>query len=97
MTTPEQLKEMHRRAIDDFVAAKCANLPCGVCEKSIWQGGEIYGLPGVSIRSGYAGGDVERSSSTGHKADDVVVTVRCKGCGRILLFSAKSIGIDVGR
>jgi hypothetical protein len=97
MSRAEHLLEAGREAIKDFVATRCAKLPCGVCEKPDWQSRGFYGLPGIALRADMIGEEIERSLSSGVNAEGVMLVVTCKGCGRALFFSAQAVGVNVGR
>lgn len=98
MTRADQLTESNRQAISDFVAAKCVKLPCGLCDKPDWQSCGFCGLRRVVLEADAIGEEITRSPlSDGVSAEGVLATVMCKGCGRVLFFSAKAVGVDVGR
>jgi hypothetical protein len=92
----EQLEAQRREAVNKLIA-KCANLSCGVCEKAEWQGGGVFGLVEMTFMPGLVGDEVERLPASAAEAQDVVVALRCKVCGRVVLFSAQAAGINVGR
>ena len=97
MTTKAEFEKQQRDAIDNFISSKCAEMPCSVCKEPEWEGRGVYALTAVDISLGYREGVVSRQAwpPSHPEPDHLVVSVQCKGCGRVVLFSALAVGIKM--
>jgi hypothetical protein len=79
--------------ITEFVNSNCTRLPCGICNKPDWHGGDVACLAGINYLD-----DSEEPSRAPLRTFNsipqaVVIPVTCSDCGRVMLFSADAIGI----
>jgi glycosyltransferase involved in cell wall biosynthesis len=70
-------------ATEDWLTVKAASLKCQVCGKSDWHAGKVYEMAGQDRDAGPAGGE----------PPDRAVSLRCEGCGQLLLFDANATGV----
>jgi len=92
------LENRQADAISAFVASKCSEISCGVCDAPAWEAYKVYGLDAIAFLEtpGPEPARLQRLVAHGPAPDDLFLAVRCKGCGRTLFFETAAAGIETG-